>query len=204
MPGAPQSNIIAAQVIDPPFQPGHTDFYLADMIYGGNFTSRINTNIREEKGWSYGVRSSIWRGVGHGLWDITAQVQTDKTAQSITELLKELNAINDDRPFTSSELENARNERIRKLPAVTATTNGILAYLAENGVHGHADDYVEKRKAEYEAVELDSLAPAFNARINPEKLTWFVSGDLEKIEADIAALGIGDIEVWDADGNRVR
>lgn len=204
MPDAPQSNIIAAQVIDPPFQPGHTDFRLADMIYGGNFTSRINANLREEKGWSYGVRSSTSGGVGPRVWRITAQVQTDKTAQSMTELLNELNAINGDRPYTATELENARNERIRKLPAVTATTRGILAYLAENGVHGHTDDYVEQRKAEYEAVELDSLASALNARVNPEKLTWFVSGDLEKIEADIAALGIGEIEVWDADGNRVR
>ena len=204
MPDAQQSNIIAAQVIDPPFQPGHTDFRLADMIYGGNFTSRINANIREEKGWSYGVRSSTAGTVGPRLWRITAQVQTDKTAQSMTELLNELSAINGDRPFTATELENVRNERIRKLPAVTATTGGILGYLAENGVYGHADDYVESRKAEYEAVELDSLAQALFARINPEKLTWFVSGDLEKIEADIAALGLGELEVWDVDGNRIR
>ncbi len=204
MPGAPQSNIVAAQVIDRSFQPGHTDFTLADYIYGGNFTSRINTNIREEKGWSYGVRSSVWRGAGHGLWQITAQVQTDKTAQSITELLKELNAINGEKPFTATELENASNERIRRLPMATATKSAVLGYLAENSLHGHADDYVEARKAEYEAVKLDHLAPALNERITPETLTWFVSGDLEKIEAELAALDLGEIEVWDVDGNRVR
>ena len=86
----------------------------------------------------------------------------------------------------------------------TATTGGILGYLAQIGVPGHADDYVEKRKAEYEAVELDSLASAMNERVNPEKLTWFISGDLEKIEADVAALGLGELEVWDVDGNRIR
>ena len=138
MPGAPQSNVIAAQVIDPPFQPGHTDFRLANMIYGGNFTSRINTNLREEKGWSYGVRSSASNTMGPRVWRITAQVQSDKTAQSITELLNELRAIDSDKPFTTDELEDVRNERIRKLPAVTATTSGILGYLVENGVHGHA------------------------------------------------------------------
>jgi len=204
MPGAPQSNIIAAQVIDPPFQPGHTDLRLANTIYGGNFTSRINTNLREEKGWSYGVRSSISNSVGPRVWQVTAQVQSDKTAQSIVELLTELRAIDGDKPFTTDELEDVRNERIRKLPAITATTSGVLGYLAENGVHGHPDDYIEKRKAEYEAVQLENLSPALDARVDPAKLSWFISGDLARIEADIAALELGEIEVWDADGNRVR
>jgi len=204
MPGAPQSNVIAAQIIDPPFQPGHTDFRLANMIYGGNFTSRINTNLREEKGWSYGVRSSVSNVMGPRMWRVTAQVQSDKTAQSIAELLNELRAVDGDKPFTVDELEKARNERIRKLPAVTATTAGILGYLAENGVHGHADDYVEQRKGEYEAVVLENLALALDARVDPDKLSWFITGDLAKIEADIADLDLGEIEVWDADGNRLR
>ena len=204
MPGAPQSNVIAAQVIDPPFQPGHTDFRLADMIYGGTFTSRINSNLREEKGWSYGVRSSVSSVVGPRLWKVTAQVQSDKTAQSIEELLRELRAVDGDKPFTADELDDVRNERIRKLPGITATTFGILVYLAENAVYGHADDYVENRKGEYEAVQLENLAPALDTRIDPDKLVWFISGDLAKIETDIAALDLGEVEVWDADGNRVR
>jgi predicted Zn-dependent peptidase len=204
VPGAPQSNVIAAQVIDPPYQAGHDDFGLANMIYGGNFTSRINANLREEKGWSYGVRSSIDNVAGPRTWRITAQVQTDKTAESITELLEELRAVNGDKPFAADELEKVRNERIRKLPAVTATTFGILGYLAENGLYGRADDYVEQRKADYEAVKLENLAPALNARVDPDKLTWFISGDLAKIEEDVAALNLGEMEVWDTDGKRVR
>jgi predicted Zn-dependent peptidase len=174
------------------------------MIYGGTFTSRINANLREEKGWSYGVGSSISNVIGHRVWRVTAQVQSDKTAQSIVELMSELRAINGDKPFTAEELDDVRNERIRKLPAITATTFGILGYLAENGVHGLADDYIEKRKGEYEAVQLEDLAPALVSRVDPGDLTWFITGDLAKIEADIAALGLGQIEVWDADGNRVR
>jgi predicted Zn-dependent peptidase len=204
MPDAPQSNIVAAQVVDPPYQQGHTEFSLANMIYGGNFTSRINSNLREEKGWSYGVRSSIASLSGPRTWTITAQVQTDKTAESIVELLEELRAIDADRPFDSQELDKVRNERIRKLPAVTATAFGILGYLADNELYGRADDYVEQRKSEYEAVSLDTLAPEFNKRVQPDWLTWFVSGDLAKIEESIAALNLGEIEVWDTDGNRVR
>ncbi len=204
MPGAPQSNIVAARVIDPPFQAGHTEFTLANMIYGGNFMSRINTNLREEKGWSYGVRSGTGQTAGPRKWWIIAQVQSDKTADSIRELVAEFEALADARPITADELNKVRNERIRKLPAVTATANGTLQYLVNNGVFGLADDYVEQRKAEYEAVQLEDLVASLADRIDPDELTWFVTGDLEKIEDSINALEIGEVEVWDADGNRLR
>ena len=119
-------------------------------------------------------------------------------------MVGELRDINGDRPFAVDELEKVRNERIRRLPAVTATASGILGYLAENGLYGHDDDYIEQRKAEYEAVRLDALAPAMNARVDPSKLSWFISGDLARIEEDLIELELGDIEVWDADGQRIR
>ena len=204
MPGAPQSNIVAARVIDPPYQDDYTEFDLANTIYGGTFTSRINTNLREEKGWSYGVRSSTSMSVGPRVWQIVAQVQTDKTAESMTELLAELKAIDGDRPYTQDELDQVRNERVRKLPAATATAAGILRYIADNGLYGRPDDYIEMRKDDYDAVTLDAATTAFLDTIDPGEVTWFISGDLEKIEEDITALGLGDVEVWNVDGNRLR
>ena len=122
----------------------------------------------------------------------------------MAELLAELEAVADDRPFTQSELDQVRNERARRLPAATATASGILRYIADNGLYGRADDYIEIRKDQYEAVSLDAATAAFVATIDPAELTWFVSGDLEKIEGDIAALGLGEMEVWDADGKRLK
>ena len=204
MPGAPQSNIIAARVIDPPYQDGYTEFDLANSIYGGTFTSRININLRENKGWSYGVSSSTSMSVGPRVWQIVAQVQTDRTAASMAELIAELQAIADDRPFTQSELDQVRNERARRLPAATATASGILRYIADNGLYGRADDYIEIRKGQYDAVSLEAATAAFVDTVDPAELTWFVTGDLEKIEAGIAELELGSMEVWDADGNRLR
>jgi predicted Zn-dependent peptidase len=204
MPGAPQSNIYAATVIDPPYGDGDEAFAFADTIYGGNFTSRINSNIREEKGWSYGVRSGSGMSVGPRLWSISAQVQTDKTAESIVELLKELEAINADRPFTEKELDDVRNERIRRLPGFLATANGILRYIVDNATYGRADDFIETRKAQYEEVGLEDLLAAFNERVDADKLSWFIAGDLASIEDDLKALDLGEFEVWDVDGNRVR
>ena len=204
MPGAPQSNIIAATVIDPPYEDGDEAFAFANTIYGGNFTSRINSNIREEKGWSYGVRSGAGMSVGPRLWRISAQVQTDKTAASIVELMNELEALNADRPFTAQELESVRNERIRRLPGFLATASGILGYIADNATYDRPDDFIEARKGQYEDVGLDDLAGAFNERIDRAGLYWFIAGDLASIEDEVKALDLGEFEVWDVAGNRVR
>ena len=204
MPDAQQSNIYAATVIDPPYGDGDVAFAFANTIYGGNFTSRINSNIREEKGWSYGVRSGATMSVGPRLWTISAQVQTDKTAESIEELLRELEAISGGRPFTSEELQSVRNERIRKLPGATATAVGILGYIVDNATYDRPDDFIETRKADYEAVGLEDLAEAFDRRIDADSLDWFIAGDLATIEEDLKALDLGEFEVWDVDGNRVR
>ena len=204
MPGAQQSNIYAATVIDPPYSDGDVAFAFANTIYGGNFTSRINSNIREEKGWSYGVRSGASMSVGPRLWTISAQVQTDKTAESIRELLKELGGINGDKPFTAEELQSVRNERIRKLPGATATAGGILSYMVDNATYDRPDDFIETRKADYEAVGLEDLETAFAQRVNADALDWFIAGDLAAIEEDLKALDLGNFEVWDVDGERIR
>jgi predicted Zn-dependent peptidase len=204
MPGAPQSNILAATVIDAPYGDGDEAFVFANTVYGGNFTSRINSNIREEKGWSYGVRSGAGMSVGPRVWRISAQVQTDKTAASIVELMNELEAINADRPFTAEELESVRNERIRRLPGFLATASGVLGYIADNATYDRPDDFIETRKGEYEAVGLDELAAAFNERVSADGLHWFIAGDLARIEDELKALDLGEFEVWDVEGNRIR
>jgi len=203
-PGAQQSNIVAAHAIDAPYGEGDEAFYLANMIYGGTFTSRINVNLREDKGWSYGVRSDASMSLGPRVWQISAQVQTDKTGESIAELVSELHALRGGRPFSAEELENVRNERVRKLPAITASATGILGYMTSIALYGQPDDFIEQRKAMYEAVALEDLAPALSDRVDDGRLTWFIAGDVAKIENAVRALELGPVEVWDADGNRLR
>ena len=203
-PGAPQSNVIAARIIDPPYPADAEAFDLANLIYGGTFTSRINSNIREDKGWSYGVRSSANAPIGPRTWTISAQVQTDKTAASIQELLKELTVLDDARPFSAEELEGVRNQSIRRLPASTASSSNVLSYMVTNHNHGLADDRIETRKAALEAVATDDLTAAFRSRIDAEGLSWFIAGDLAKIEENVRALNLGEVEVWSVDGEKLR
>lgn len=203
-PGSQQSNIVVAQQISEPFGKDYEALELANIIFGGTFSSRINANLREDKGWSYGVRSYISKERGPRNWTIGAQVQTDKTAASILELLEELNGVTGDRPFTLSELESARNERVRGIPGITSSYRGILSYMRELTKFDHPDEYIESRKTAYHSVKLKDLEAAFSGNISSDDLIWFIAGDLAKIETEVRALDLGPIEVWNAEGKKVR
>ena len=201
---APQSNIVGTRVIEPPYGADHETFEMASKIYGGSFLSRINMNIREDKGWSYGVRAGAGRTPGPRLFQITAQVQTDKTAESIVELMRELDQIAGERPITEDELTAARNDTVRGLPGDLASANGVLNYMIANHTYDRADDYIETVKAAYDAVAVDDLAGSLHRQVDANGLTWFIAGDISEIEDAVRALNIGEVEVWDADGNRLR
>lgn len=203
-PGAPQSNILAARQIEAAFGPDHESLQLANSVYGGTFTSRINMNLREEKGWSYGVGSGTSGGVGTRSWRVSAQVQTDKTAATIDELRQELAAISADKPFTPDELEAVRNQTVRGLPRATTTANGVLGYVMNLLSHGHPDDFIETRKAAYDAVTVPSMTAALRKHVSADELVWFIAGDIAKIEDEVRALDLGPVEIWDADGQRLR
>ncbi len=203
-PGAPQSNISAAHQIDAAYGDDHYALRLGSAMYGGTFLSRINANIREDKGWSYGVFAGIRNDLNVGTFNISAQVQTDKTAESITELLNEMTAISGDRPYTDEELDAVRNEIVRKLPQATSSSGGIIQYLTTLDTYGFNDDFIEHEKAAYDAVTTGSAAAAFDKHVSADNLIWFIAGDVAKIEEPVRDLGLGKLEIWDADGNKVR
>lgn len=203
-PDAPQSHIVAMQQISPPHGSSHEVFALANKIFGEGFASRINANIRVDKGWSYGVRANASNDKGPRRWSINAQVQTDKTSESIAELLAELDALQNDKPFEDAELQAVRNETIRSLPMSLNTTRATLGYLVEAGKFKLPDDDIEERASRFEQVTVDSMNEVFGDEIDHKSLVWIVAGDLAEIEDGIRALNLGPVEVWDVDGNVLR
>ncbi len=203
-PGAAQSNIVAVQQLSAPFGDNHEALLLANHIYGGSFLSRINMNIREEKGWSYGVRSSISTDVGPRKWNMTAQVQTDRTAESLAEILRELDAVFGDAPFTEEEVAAARDESIRSLAMALSSTNAVLGYLIDVHAHDRPDNEIELRGGRLGRVTVESALAAIDAEVDRDSLIWIIAGDLEMIEENVRALDLGPVEVWDADGNVIR
>lgn len=202
-PGAEQSIIFAGEVAPPKSNPDEIAIQVMNDILGGNFSSRINMNLREDKSWSYGARSMIMDAEGQRPFLVYAPVQTDKTSESIREILAELTAINGDRPPTEDELARAKSSKTLSLPGRWETNRAVLRSMGEIVRFGLADDYWDTYADEVNALGIDDIARAASEVVAPDDLVWVVVGDREKIESGIIKLGLGDTRIIDADGEPV-
>ncbi|PBJ84133.1 peptidase M16 [Lysobacteraceae bacterium NML93-0399] len=202
-PGAVQANIFAAQVIAPTSDPSSTRFDMANVVIGGDFTARLNMNLREDKHWSYGARSSASGTLGQRPWMASAPVQIDKTDDAMAEIQRELTEFTDGtRPPSEAELARAKAISTLSLPGAYETAWSVMTTIGGNVRFGRPDDYVFQRKAEIESMTVSDLAGAA-ATIDPKALTWVVVGDLSQIEGEVRALELGEVQVLDADGKPV-
>ena len=202
-PGAVQANLFAGQVVPPTTDPGATGFDIANGVLGGDFTSRLNMNLREDKHWSYGARSLASNALGQRPWMAIAPVQIDKTADALKEMNREIAAFADgQQPPTAAEVERIRNIQTLSLPGAYETAGAVLSTIGGIVRYGRPDDYVFKRKAEIEAMTPDQVRQAATT-LDPGALTWVVVGDLEQTEQPVRALGLGEVVIVDADGKPV-
>jgi predicted Zn-dependent peptidase len=201
-PGAIQATIVAGQPVQSSMQPDFWNFTLANDVLGGQFSSRLNMNLREAKHWAYGAESSASFAVGQQPWMAFAQVQIDKAAESMTEMQREISEYVGKAPATAAELEKVKADNIRKMPGQYETGQAALGVIEGIVTYHRGDDYVQTKKARIEAISLDDVHAAAR-EIRPEALTWVVIGDLSKIEAPVRALNLGEVTVLDADGKPV-
>lgn len=200
-PGSPQSVILAGHLYPSTGSESYQVDEMANDILGGEFTSRVNMNLREDKGWAYGAFTLTTDARGQRMWWVYAPVQTDKTTASMEELQKEFAAYQGDNPASAEELARLISNRTSSLPGQFETSGAVLGSLLSNNRFGRGNDYVPSLKGQFEALSLDAVKAQANSLIQPEKLVWLVVGDRAAIEADVRALGWGDVVVWDADGN---
>ena len=202
-PGSVQANLIVGQVVPSTMDPGTIRFDFANGVLGGDFTSRLNMNLREDKHWSYGVRASASNTLGQRPWMTMAPVQIDKTAESLQELQREITEFaTGQRPPTDAEVARIRAIQTLSLPGAYETAAAVMSTIASNVRYQRPDDYVFKRKAEIESLTAADVAEAAKA-LDPNALTWVVVGDLKQTEAPIRALGLGEVTIVDADGKPV-
>ncbi len=199
-PGAVQANLFAAELVPPTTDASSIRFDTANGVLGGDFTSRLNMNLRENKHWSYGVRSSAANTLGQRPWSAAAPVQIDKTAPALQEMQKEISAFASGKvPPSAEEVARIRNIQTLSLPGAYETASAVLGAIGGIVRYGRPDDYVFKRKAEIEAMTPAQVAQAA-ATLDPNALTWVVVGDLKQIERPVRALKLGEVTVIDADG----
>jgi len=204
-PDAESSTIVAGHAIGPYDANSWTEMSIMNRVLGGAFESRLNMNLREDKGWSYGYYSRIGSNAsGDMTISSSGQVQTDKTAESMQEIMREFSDYVSTRPATNEEVERVKLNRTRSLPGSFATNRGFLSSIIRSDSYGLPLDYAETAAARIEAVTFEGVDVRARELIDPGKLTWLITGDLEKIEESVRALDYGDVEVWDAFGNKLR
>ena len=131
-PKSPQSVISAGEILDAKGRDDLVTLQAANEIFGGSFLSRINTNLRETKGWSYGVRSQVFEYLESAPFNIRAPVQADRTGDSIKELLADMKAFLGDKGVTAAELERTVNGNVRELPGSFETSGAVLGGVLEH------------------------------------------------------------------------
>jgi predicted Zn-dependent peptidase len=170
---------------------------LANAIFGGTFTSRLNMNLREEKRWSYGARSGMGDAIGQRLLTISAPVQTDRTAESIREVQREMKAIVGREPPTLEEFDKVKMQSLRMLPGNYESGTAVLQTLCTNKLYRRPDDYALTSRQRLEAQSVAQVAAAAKELFSPEAFTWLIEGDLSKIEKPMRSLCLGEVTVLD-------
>jgi len=172
-----------------------------NQILGGTFTSRMNMNLREDKHWSYGARTIIQSARGQRPFYVRAPVQTDKTSESMAEVVKELRGIISTAPVTDAEFLKTRQNRIIRLPGLWETMARIEGSISDLVKFGYPDNYFQTYAASIGALTREDVDRVAHSVVQPDHLIWIVVGDRAKIEAGIRALELGELVIVDADGN---
>jgi zinc protease len=199
-PDAPQSLILAGLLAPPTKDDNNLALTLANGAFGGSFTSRLNMNLRESKRWAYGAQSMLIDAQGQRPFLFYAPVQTDKTADSVSEILHEASAVIGAKPLSAEEIDNIRNQRIRALPGSYESTATVLSSVKDILQYQRADDDVQTLKSRLEKIDQSAAQHAIAQVIVPAAMTWVIVGDRKQIEAPLRALQLGKLQVLDADG----
>ncbi len=188
-PGSPQSYIRAGELL--PISGRDDPFVLdaANDLIGGGLTARLNADLREAKGWSYGVGSRLSEGVDQTYAIVVAPVQTDRTGDAIAAIITDYAALKGTRPLDDTERTKVVNSNARSLPGAFESGGAVLGAIERNALLGRPDDYYRKLPARYQALTTAELNGAA-AMLDAGKFVWVVVGDAKLVEPQLAKLGL--------------
>lgn len=190
-PGAPQSQIRIGSIGVARSTPDYFTLQVLNTVLGGSFTSRLNLNLRERRGYTYGAGSVFDMRRAPGPFSASAGVQTDKTAESLTEFFNELTAILE--PVPADELERAKNYVALRFPGGFETTGDIARRLEEAVIYDLPEEYFSQYVQRIQAVTSADVQRAARRYIQPDRMAVVVVGDLATIEKPVRALGLGPV-----------
>jgi zinc protease len=196
-PGAPQSSITGGQLLPVDPRGDIVPLFTANEVVAGNFLSRINMDLRETKGWSYGVNGRpnlLEKGVSYV---VSAPVQADRTGEALAALNSQYTDFLGTKGVTDEELKRTIAKNINELPGRFETSDTVLNAMLTLDLFGRPDNYYETLAGEYRAQTAATLDQAARTVIDPKGFTWIVVGDAAKIRPQLDKLGL-PIEVVEA------
>jgi predicted Zn-dependent peptidase len=189
-PGAPQSSILGAQLLPIDPKDDIIPFDTANDVLGGTFLSRLNMDLREDKGWSYGVSGNENVMLHAVPYMVSAPVQADRTGDSLVALNKQINEFLTTKGVTQEELERTVQNDINSLPGSFETSGAVLGAMMNIDMLGRPDNYYETLAPEYRAQTTASLDKAARSLLDPNGFTWIVVGDAAKVRPQLEKLGM--------------
>jgi predicted Zn-dependent peptidase len=187
VPGAPQSSVRMAVPVPDPASALYFQTTLMNSLLGGTFGSRITSNIREDKGYSYSPDSSIDARRGGALWVLAAEVTAEHTAAAISEIYKEIDRLRREAP-APAELKPVKTYRAGVFVIANSSPNGVLGQLAFMDLHGLPDDFLTSWIANIQAVTPEQVSEIARRFVRPERMSVVVAGDLAKVGDSVRAL----------------
>ena len=194
-PNAQQSYIVAGQLLPPSATDEEIEIDYMNYAIGGSFTARLNMNLREDKSWSYGVRTRLGDAKGQRAMLVTAPVQTDKTSESMAEIVKEYSDYLSTKPITQDELAKGKASKTLRLPGQFETLGALKGGVSGIVTYNRDLDYLDQLPALLDEPSLTQVQAKAQKYIKPNQWTWLIVGDLSKIEEPIRALDLGEVKV---------
>lgn len=190
-PHSPQSVIVGGRVLALKGTDQNQEaLELANELLGSDFLSRLNSDLREDKGWSYGVQTAVRQPLGPRSLLVFAPVQTDRTGDSIRALVADMKAFPGEKPVSAEELQRVTDGNVRGLPNRYETNAQVLAAVQFNDRLGRPDDYYATLPERYRAIGAAQLDAAARGFLQPDGMVFVVVGDRAKIEPQVRQLGM--------------
>jgi zinc protease len=202
-PGSVQSSIVIGQAGFQATDPDYISMLGVNQVLGGGFSGRVNMNLREKHGYTYGAFSGLDLRSGAGTFQVSSDVRSDATDSALVEALNEYRRIVSE-PVPAPELQASLNNLVSSFPNSVQTVQGLSGSLQGLIIWGLPLNFYTTYRERLAAVTPEDVARTAKARLTPNNLIVVVAGDLSKIEAPIRARNLGTVEVWDANGKKLH
>ena len=189
-PNSPQSLILGGEVLGAKGTDDLLPLQAANEVLGGDFLSRINMDLREDKGWAYGAYTFLQRPEEQVPMIVYAPVQTNQTGPSVKVLIEQMNAFQGANGVTAEELQRTVQGNTLELAGNFEQSSAVLSQMQQDLLYGRPLDYADTLAQRYKSLDTQQLDSAMRGALDVSKLTWLIVGDAAKIQDQLADIGL--------------